>query len=195
MSAQPQTFLTPEEYLAIERDAAAKSQYWDGRMFAMAGGSHQHNRIQINLAAELRNVLKTSTCEPAGPDLRLWVSARGMYTYPDVMVLSRQPEYLDERRDTVSNPAVILEVLSRSTEAYDRGAKFAGYRTLPSLQEYVLVAQTEARVERFRRMSGDRWILTELTGIEGSLQLESVPCLIPMAEIYSRVEFSGQPDI
>lgn len=171
MSAQPQTFLTPEEYVAIERQASAKSQYWDGRMFAMAGGSHQHNRIQINLAAELRNVLKTSTCEPAGPDLRLWVPARGMYTYPDVMVLSR------------------------STEAYDRGAKFAGYRTLPSLQEYVLVAQTEARVERFRRMSGDRWILTELTGIEGSLQLESVPYTIPMAEIYSRVEFSGQPDI
>ncbi|HUQ95348.1 MAG TPA: Uma2 family endonuclease [Bryobacteraceae bacterium] len=192
MSAQQQALITPEEYLDRERLAETKSEYWNGVVLAMAGGSSQHDRLQNNLVREIGNALKTHPCRTAGPDLRLRVAGSRVYTYPDMMILCGKTEYADDQRDTVLNPVVVIEILSRSTEAYDRGEKFAAYRRLPSLQEYLLVSQSQPRVERFRRLPDDRWILTEVTGMTELLQLESVPCQVPMAEIYDRVEFSGQ---
>lgn len=191
MAAQSIPFLTPEQYLEIERKAETKSEYLRGVMRAMAGGTLTHSRIQNSLSREAGNALKHQPCGIFGPDLKLLVSSTGLYTYPDAMILCGPPQFADDRNDTVTNPVVIFEVLSPSTEAYDRGGKFSHYRALESLEEYVLISQSEARVERFRRLSGNRWVLSESIGIEAAMELESVPCRLALSEIYDKVEFSS----
>ena len=190
MSAQAQPRLTPEQYLAEERAAEFRHEYYNGHIYAMSGGSFQHFQIIGNITAELHARLKKRPCAVGSSDLRLRVSPDGLYTYPDVLVICGDPKFADDRRDTLLNPALIVEVLSPSTEAYDRGFKSAQYRTVESLEEYALVSQAEPRVEVFRRQSGGHWLLSEAVGLEAVCHFESLDCAVPLAEIYSKVTFS-----
>ena len=189
-SAARTTRFTPEQYLERERKADFKSEYDDGFITAMAGGSPEHNTIAGNLFAEVRSQLKGRPCAAYIGDVRLCVGPTGLYTYPDVMAVCGERQFLDSEMDTLINPTMIVEVLSSTTESYDRGRKFGHYQRLASLQEYVLVAQDEVRVERFTRR-GDDWILSVFTNLDDTLRLASIDCEVPLREIYDKVEFPG----
>ena len=189
MSSQPKSFLTPEEYLERERKAEFKSEYFNGEVFAMAGGSRRHSLIAGNLVREFGQQLKKRPCEVHGSDLRLRVSPRGLYTYPDVTIICADPQFADEQKDTLLNPVVIVEVLSASTRDYDRGMKFEQYRLLPSLQEYLTVAQDAVHVEHWVRQPENRWLLAEFRELTETIPLESIACNLPLAEIYDKVEW------
>ena len=188
MSAQTTTFLTPEEYLEQERRAERKSEYLQGEVFAMAGASRRHGLIVANLIAELRQQLKEKPCEVYPSDVRLRVTAAGLYTYPDVMVVCGDIQFADDQKDTLLNPVLLIEVLSESTRDYDLGVKFQYYRTLPSLMEYLTVAQDEPLVGHYRRQPEDRWLLVETRDLSQTIQLPSISCSLAMAEIYDKVE-------
>ena len=190
MSTAAKERLTPAEYLARERKAEFRSEYFAGEMFAMAGTTRQHARIMTNLVSRADQQLRDTPCDVFGTDVRVKVAPTGLYSYPDVIIACGDVQYEDEVLDTLLNPRVIFEVLSPSTEAYDRGKKFDHYRQIPSLTEYVLVSQSEPLVERFSRQSKGTWQLTVLKGLETALQLESVPCRLPLAEIYFKVPFT-----
>jgi Uma2 family endonuclease len=185
--AQPKPFLTPEEYLEIEREAETRSEYLDGEMFAMSGGSREHNLIGTNLVRELSLQLKRRPCEVYSNDQRVRVPETGLYTYPDIVVICGEPLFEDEAVDTLLNPLLIVEVLSPTTEAYDRGKKFEGYRTIPTLTEYVLVSQHKPQVEQYLRQDGQHWQFTATSGRERSVSLASIQCELALAEIYDKV--------
>jgi Uma2 family endonuclease len=189
MSSPKPSLMTPSEYLELERKSEIRSEYIAGRMFAMSGASRRHSLITGNFYSELSSQMRGRACEAYINDLRVKVSPTGMYTYPDIVALCGEAQLEDEHVDTLLNPAVIVEVLSDSTEAYDRGEKFAHYRRLDTLREYVLVSQDKIRVERFRR-EGDEWILSEVSGSEATLHLESIDCHVAVAAIYEKVEFN-----
>jgi len=191
VAVQPR--FTPEEYLALERKATTKSEYLNGHIYAMAGASREHNLITGNIFGELRSQLRERPCEAYVNDMRLKISATGLYTYPDVAVVCGEPRFEDIDLDTLLNPIVLVEVLSPSTEAYDRGEKFAHYRRLESLQEYILVAQDCVRVEHYLRQ-GEQWLLTELSNLDDVLHLVSISCDLSLHEIYTRVEFSASEE-
>jgi Uma2 family endonuclease len=191
MSAQSQASLTPEQYLAAERAAEFRSEYFNGHMYAMSGGSYAHFQIIGGLVRELGNALKGRPCSVGASDLRLRVSPGGLYTYPDVIVICGEPKFADDQRDTLLNPALIVEVLSPSTEAYDRGFKAAQYRTLASLEEYVLVSQSEPRMEVFHRQHDGHWLLSEAIGLDAACRFESLDCGILLADVYDKVTFSA----
>jgi len=195
MAAQSQPRLTPEEYLAIERAAEFRSEYYNGRMYLMAGGSRRQAIIIGNLTRRLGNLLDGRPCVATPIDLRVRVSPYGLYTYPDVIVSCDPPELLDGYKDTLLNPTLIIEVLSPSTEAYDRGFKSQQYRTIESLQEYALVSQTEPRIEVFRRQPGGDWLLSEAVGIGATCRFDSVDCRIPLAEVYDKVSLDDEPPL
>lgn len=188
MMSLAQPVATPAEYLALERSAREKSEYVNGRIYAMAGASRVHNLIAGNVFGELRARLRGRPCETYMSEMRVKVQQTGMYTYPDVVALCGEPRLEDAELDTLLNPSVIVEVLSPSTESYDRGEKFAHYRRLETLQEYVLVEQVRRRIEHFRR-EGDHWVLTEISDAGGELTLSSLGCTLALADIYDRVEF------
>jgi Uma2 family endonuclease len=188
VSTQPKTFLTPEQYLEIERKAEFRSEYYQGEMFAMAGATEVHTILTDNLVVQLGQKLRGGPCRSFSRDMRVQVSATGLYTYPDLVVGCGERQFLDERRDTLLNPTLIVEVLSESTEAYDRGKKFSHYRTLESLQEYVLVSQDRVQVECYKRQTGGQWLLTAANRPEEPIALESVACTLRMADIYEDVE-------
>lgn len=195
MAAQLKYKLTADDYLAIEREAKYKSEFYNGEMFAMAGASRAHVIIVSNLVAELRQKLKHRSCNVYSNDLRLRISATDLYTYPDVIVACGQQFFADNQKDTLLNPTLIIEVLSDSTKDYDRGGKFAHYRKLDSLQEYILVAQDEAHVERYVRMPEGNWMFSEIDGLDKTLRLTSIECEIPTAEIFDKVDFPIKPII
>ncbi len=188
MSSQPKTELTTEEYLAIEREAEIKHEYYRGEMFAMGGASHRHNLVSGNVFADIHSELKERDCQVFTNDMRVKVCPTGLYTYPDVIVTCEQPQFEDNHFDTLLNPQVIIEVLSDSTEQYDRGKKFEYYRQLASLKEYVLVSQDHAHIERFSHQDG-KWVLSEATGLDAALELPSVDCQLKLADVYAKVEF------
>lgn len=190
MSANVIPHVTPEEYLEGELKAEYKSEYYKGQIYAMAGGSTTHGQIAANVIAALVQGLRGTPCSTYTSDVRLRASFEGLYTYPDVMVVCGQVRYADDKSHTITNPTVIIEVLSPSTEAHDRGFKFAQYRKIDSLHEYVLVSQSEPRVEKFHRR-GEQWVLSECVGIEAVCELESVNCRIQLAEIYDKVAFES----
>jgi Uma2 family endonuclease len=190
MSSQRTTLLSPEEYLELERRAERKSEYFQGEMFAMAGASYEHVTIAGNLFYELKLRLKATPCRAFSSELRLRVAPNGLYTYPDVMVICGDPQFADERRDTVVNPILIVEVLSESTEAFDRGKKFAQYRALPSVLEYVMIAQDAPRIEQYLRQPDGHWLLAETSGRDANIRLASIDCVLPLAEIYDEIDFS-----
>ena len=193
MNPQPKPRLTPEDYLAIERSAEFKSEYFDGEIFAMAGASRAHNSIVLNTGSEIRQHLKNRSCKAYVNDMRVKVNPTGLYAYPDVIVVCGKEQFEDTHLDTLLNPTLIIEVLSDSTEAYDRGRKFEHYRHLDSLVEYVLIAQQRPHVESFRRQSDQHWLLAECSGLDGTLRLESIDCDLALAEIYAKVELSESP--
>ena len=192
MSAAPKPLLTPQEYLTRERRAETKSEYLRGEVFAMSGASRAHNLIATNAAAELRQQLRDRPCEVYVGDMRVKVSPTGLYTYPDVTVVCGEPEFEDEEVDTLLNPKVLVEVLSPSTADYDRGGKFTHYRRLPSLHEYVLISQDRPLVEHYVRQGPDEWLLTERSSLEDILVLPSLPCRLPLSEIYFKVRFPSE---
>jgi Uma2 family endonuclease len=187
--------LTRAEYLAIEREAESRSQFYDGEMFAMAGGSARHSLIKTNITAELRNRLKGRPCRAYDSDLRILISDTGLYTYPDASVICGPLEYdsSDDRRNTVTNPTLLVEVVSESTEAYDRGKKFGHYRRIASFREYLIVWQDEPKIERYLRNADGTWTLTEIAGLDASLSLSSIEIDLPLREVYDAVDFS-QPE-
>jgi Uma2 family endonuclease len=191
MSTQPKTFLTPEQYLEIERKAECKSEYYNGEMFAMAGASEAHVVIVANLVGELRQQLKGRPCRVTSNDLRLRVLPSGLYTYPDVMVVCGESQYADNRKDTVLNPVVIVEVLSESTRDYDRGQKFQFYRALPSVQEYVTIAQDSPHIEHWTRQQENLGLLAEFNDLSQSVRLISIDCVLKLSEVYDKVEWAA----
>jgi Uma2 family endonuclease len=192
MSAAPKIRFTVEEYLARERKADYKSEFYQGEIFAMAGASAAHNEVKDALVAALRNALRDGPCRTASSDQRVLVDRTGLYTYPDIVITCEKPIYDEKDAETLTNPTVIIEILSPSTEKYDRGAKFRNYQQIPSLKEYILVAQDEAVVERFVRQSDGSWALTAMVGLKDSLQLASRPARIPLADIYYGIDFPPQ---
>src|SRR5881396_2105310 len=164
--AQNVAGISEAEYLRLDRQAEIKSEYFEGEMFAMAGGTRAHSRIAINVARELDSQLKATDCVVYNTDLRVKVEATGLLTYPDLSIVCGEQRFLDEEQDTLLNPTVVIEVLSDSTEAYDRGKKFEHYRQIPSCREFLLVSQREPRLEHFLRQPDGRWLLNEAVGLE-----------------------------
>jgi Uma2 family endonuclease len=191
VSTQPKTFLTPEQYLEIERAAEYKSEYYDGEMFAMAGAGEAHNVLAGNLVTGLNNQLRSRPCRVYPSDMRVRVRATGLYTYPDVVVVCGERRFLDEQRDTLLNPSLLVEVLSPSTEAYDRGRKFKHYRSIESLREYLLVASDRVQAELYTRQPDGRWLLTSADRLEDSLDLESIGCRLALMDLYEKVDLPG----
>jgi Uma2 family endonuclease len=188
MSSQPKLRLTPEEYLTLEREAEYKSEYFAGEVFSMAGASARHALIVTNVVRELSTQLKRRPCNVYSTDLRVRVSATGLYTYPDIVVVCGTPQWADDQQDTLLNPTLLVEVLSESTKDYDRGGKFEHYRTLDSLTEYLLVAQDKVHVEHFVRQPDHRWILSETNNLSDTITLEAIGCTLDLAEVYDKVE-------
>jgi Uma2 family endonuclease len=200
MAVHSRPYLSPEEYLALERAAETKSEYLDGEMIAMSGVSRWHSLIVTNTVRELSSQLKSRPCEVHASDLRVGVSPTGLYTYPDLAVTCSEPRFEDEVFDTLLNPTLIAEVLSPSTESYDRGKKFEHYRTLDSLAEYLLISQDEMLVEQFVRQAGTgaagapgAWLFTATSGRDGVVSLSSLGCTLALAEIYDKVVLPAGP--
>jgi Uma2 family endonuclease len=176
--------LTPDEYLALERTAEIKSEFLDGQMIAMTSGSIRHGRIASNLVQAIGLQLRGRSCEVFGSDVRVLVAQTGLYTYPD------------EHLDTMTNPTVLIEVLSPSTAAYDRTTKFEHYRALTALREYLLVSQDQPKVEQYVRQENQKdWLFTEKRDLAGSIVLPSIECALKMAEIYARVRFDDRTPV
>jgi Uma2 family endonuclease len=200
--SQPQSAWTsPQEYLARERKAEYKSEYLRGEIFAMSGVSREHNLIAGNVFGEIRRQFRGRACEVYMSDVRVKVEDSGLYTYPDVVAVCEEPQFEDDEVDTLLNPTLIVEVLSKSTEGYDRGAKFEHYRKLTSLREYVLIAQDKPHVEHFIRQEGGMWLLWETGDLEVVVRLPAVKAELTVAEIYEKVVFpvpdqtgNGQPE-
>jgi len=188
MATAALTYYTPEEYLALERNAEFKSEYIDGRIVAMTGASAPHAFICANVVGELRARLRSGPCRAFVNDIRVQIGDGRRYTYPDIVAYCGEASYRDGVLDTLTNPVLILEVLSPTTEAYDRGEKFQHYRTIESLREYVLVAQDKPLVERYVR-HGEFWTLSTIRALDAEVELTSVGCAIPLREIYENVEF------
>jgi Uma2 family endonuclease len=191
--AEPVKRLTEIEYLDLERGLESRNEFFGGEMFARSGGTPRHSQIATNLAAEFRNRLKGKRCVPYNSDLRLKVEATGLFTYPDLSVVCGPLQFAPGTDDTVVNPRLIIEVLSDSTEAYDRGKKFENYRQMPSLREYLLVGQKEPRIEQFVRQENEQWLLREAAGLEAALALPSLEIKILLAEVFAGVEFVPAP--
>jgi Uma2 family endonuclease len=185
MSSIPNIYISPEEYLALERKSKYKSEYIDGEVFAMAGGSERHNLIVANIIAGLHGQLFGSSCRVYPSDLKVRAPRPRFFFYPDVSVVCGETKFHDEHKDVVLNPAVIFEVLSEGTAAYDRGKKFQDYQQLDTLAEYILVSQDDALVEHYIRQENGSWIYTKLSGLNASLVLPSIKCQLELSFIYN----------
>lgn len=192
-AARVEARISPEEYLARERQAQTKSEYLGGFVVAMSGASRKHNYVVGNIFGELYTQLRDSQCDLFVADMRVKITETGDYTYPDVIVACGDVQFEDAELDTLLTPTVIVEVLSPSTEGYDRGAKFISYRQLPTLHEYVLVAQDRPSVEHYARQ-GEQWVLTTITDLDASVQLPAIGCELKLREIYRRVNLEARGD-
>jgi len=179
---------TAEEYLALERSTEQRHEFLAGEVFAMGGASERHTLIVANVVGELRQMLKGRPCKTYPTDMRVRVAPSGLYTYPDIVVVCGVARFDDEQRDTLLNPTLLIEVLSPSTESYDRGDKFEHYRKLDSLLEYVLIAQDRVHVEQFVRQADDQWLLSESDDRAALLRLPSIEVALPVAELYDKVD-------
>ncbi len=193
MPTQARTY-SPEEYLALEKTAEFRSEYHDGEIIPMTGGSINHNRIVRNLIAFLTFALRSKNFEPFTSDLRLGIPRYRRFTYPDVMVIQGSPAYYANRTDTVTNPILIVEVLSKSTQDYDRTDQFRYYRSILELQEYILINQYEIQIEQFTKTPEGLWLLRDYEADSETLRFTSVNLEINMAELYAGVDFSLQPN-
>jgi Uma2 family endonuclease len=187
MSRQVKTYISEEEYLAIERAAEYKNEYVNGEIFAMTGASRKHNLINTNLISSLSAQLQDKPCEVYPGEMRVKAPAARSYVYPDVVVVCDEPEFEDDYFDTLLNPTLVVEVLSKSTESYNRLAKAAYYRTIESLIEYLLVAQEEYRVEQYVKQADARWLLSDVRSLESVLELKAIGCSIALRDLYNKV--------
>lgn len=187
MSRQVKPYVTPEEYLAFERQAETKNEYVNGEIFALAGASRKHNLIVANISGELRQQLKGRACEVYPGEMRVKAPASRSYVYPDVVVVCGEPQLEDDHLDTLLNPTLVVEVLSKSTESYNRLAKSAYYRTIESLVEYLLVAQEEYRVEQCVKQADGRWLLSDVRSLESVIELKAIGCSLALRDLYDRV--------
>ena len=181
---------TPDEYLEFERTVREKHEFFRGEIFAMSGASEAHNLIVANVLGEMRQYLRGKPCRVYPSDMRVKVSPSGLYTYPDVVVVCGQP-HLEQPGDTLLNPTLLVEVLSESSEAYDRGKKSEQYRTLASLTDYLLIAQDRTLVEHYNRQPGDRWLLHAANRLEDTVAISSLGCELPLSEVYLNVTGVG----
>jgi Uma2 family endonuclease len=182
---------TAEQYLDLERHTEIRHEFLDGTVYAMSGGSGAHSHICFNLAGITHRQLSGTPCTGFSSDMKVRAGDASLYAYPDLTVVCGEPLLHDDHGDVLLNPVVIFEVLSRSTEAYDRGEKFERYKTIETLADYVLVSQDHARLEHFSRQPDGSWSLTEVSGLDSSLDLASINCRLPLAEVYDRVEFAA----
>lgn len=194
MEKQSYKIYTPEEYLVLEEAAEYKSEYYQGEIFAMSGGSVNHNRIVMSLSSKLETSLGGSKCEAFMSDIRVWVEAKGVFTYPDITIVCGDLQFYKKRNDTITNPLIIFEVLSKSTESYDRGKKFEIYRAIPALREYILIDQYNIHIEQFAIGNESKWVLTEYSDEDDVFQLFNVHFQMPLKEIYKRVDFNLSED-
>jgi len=193
MATAASAHISPEEYLERERKAEFKSEYFRGEVVAMAGGTYEHSLIIANLIGELHAALRRGNCRLSSTDVRLAIASSNLYTYPDVMVVCGDPVFAGNRRDTVCNPVLVIEVLSESTEAYDRGEKFQSYRSISSLMEYVMVAQDRTHLEQYTRQPDGRWLLTDHNDSASRIRFEAVGVDLQLSNVYEKVDFqSGQ---
>jgi Uma2 family endonuclease len=179
-----------EEYLEREEQSLEKHEYYQGEIFLLAGGTVNHNRIAQGLGSFLNQALRKKNCEAFIGDLRVLIEAHGLYTYPDVMLVCGGIRYAQGREDTIINPVLIAEVLSKSTRDYDRGQKFEFYRAIPSFRDYLLVNQDRVHVEHYAKQPSGSWILREYANLDASVELSSLALALPLSQIYERVEWS-----
>jgi Uma2 family endonuclease len=188
--AQPKLSFSPEDYLAFERTAQTRHEYLDGQIYAMAGGSPPHNAICFNVAGELYLQLKGKPCQGFTSDQKIRADPADLFSYPDVTIVCGELQFHDEFQDVLLNPKVIIEVLSPTTEAYDRGEKFARYRQIKTLSDYVLIAQDKPSLEHYVRQRGDRpWLYSVVTEMSGSITITSINCTLNLADVYAQIVF------
>ncbi|MDZ7954009.1 Uma2 family endonuclease [Nostoc sp. DedQUE09] len=189
MQITKQRYYTPEEYLELEESADYKSEYIDGQIIPMAGGTVNHNQIALNLSTELNFAFKKQNYRVFMGDIRLWILQKRTYTYPDVMILAGEPEFFNNRKDIILNPQIIVEVLSKSTKGYDREDKFQAYRTISTFQEYLLIDQTQIHVDQFSKTGKKQWTLREYDEEDEAIALVTVPFEISLQDLYNKVKF------
>jgi Uma2 family endonuclease len=183
-------YLTYADYLALEKSSGLRHEWLDGRVWAMAGASPNHNTLTMNLSGILYNQLRGRPCRPWAQDLRVRIAANNVLTYPDVLVSCPPPEWDEKLPHTLLNPRVVIEVLSPSTEAYDKQAKLEHYRLLPSLSDYILISQDRMMVQHFHRLENDDWLLHIAENSDEVLFLQAIDCSLPLSEIYERLDFT-----
>jgi Uma2 family endonuclease len=184
-----QKIYTPAEYLELEKKAEFRSEYRDGEIVPIAGGTTRHNRISLNVTTNLTFGLKGQSCEVYMSDVRLWIPPNRQYTYPDIMLIQGEPIYLEKTTDTITNPRLIVGVLSKSAGNYDKGEKFDYYRSIPELHEYILIDQSCYRVMQYVKTDERKWLLTDYTQAEDTLKFESIDFSLTLKDIYGRVNF------
>lgn len=189
-SVAAQTYLTPKEYLAFERKATTKHEYLNGQIVAMSGASFAHNFLTMNVANQLYNQLIGGECQVAASDMRVKATQTGSYFYPDVVVVCGEPRAEDDTFDTLLNPTLIVEILSPSTETYDKGEKFEHYQQITSLKDYILISQDKVHIEHYCRQ-GARWLQTEFQELSDVLSLRSIGCELRLQDVYRRVEIAS----
>lgn len=190
--AQRHPIFTVADYLDYERNAPERHEFLDGNVYAMAGESPRHSTICFNLYSIIGNQLRGKRCRGYSPNMKVATNEKGLYSYPDLAIVCGQPKYHDKKGDVLINPTVIFEVLSPSTESYDRGEKFLRYvNGIESLTNYILISQNRSAIEHFQKQSSGEWEKSEIEGIESVLKIDSIECEIPLTELYDLVEFSA----
>jgi len=184
------TLLTPEQYLEAERESEERHEYLDGEVRVMPGANEAHCLLEVNVASELGRQVRSTPCRVFLVQMRVRVKPE-FYTYPDVLVVSGEPRFLDDQKDTLLNPQLIVEVLSPSTEAYDRGRKFEQYKAIESLREYLLVASDRMHADLYARQADGRWILSSADSLDESLTIESIGVHLRLSELYEKVELAA----
>lgn len=192
--SQTQSWISPEEYLAIERRATYRSEYLNGAMFAMAGATRQHNRISSNLVSGIDQHIKSRDCNVYASDMRVYVPSTGYFTYPDIVITCGKEEFTDAYNDVLVNPLVVIEILSDSTAAFDRGKKFEQYRELDSFVEYLLVEQRTPRIEQYILHDSKEWRYRDIRGIDDQVvTIQAIGCSLSLRDIYHKVDMSPRP--
>jgi Uma2 family endonuclease len=192
VESKAQPYYSPEEYLKLEEAAEFRSEYHDGQIIPMTGGTPNHNQIALNLGGAINFSTIGKPYRVNVNDLRLWIPSKRVYTYPDVMLVAGKLEFLEGRKDTITNAVMVAEVLSKSTADCDRGDKFKLFRTIPTFREYILIDQYEMHVEQFCKTDDNKWVLSEYDGADTVLVLSSVPFEMSLGEMYDRVDFESE---
>ncbi|MDB9488865.1 MAG: Uma2 family endonuclease [Dolichospermum sp.] len=190
--AQETRYYSPQEYLELEVNSEIRHEYINGLIIPMTGGTPNHNQLALNFSGTLNYLLKRQPYQVFVTDQRLWIPSRKIHTYPDIMVVKTPLEYQEGRTDTLVNPVMIAEVLSKSTKGYDRDEKFAAYRTIPTLQEYILIDQYTMHIEQYFKTDNNQWIFSEFTDGNINLNLASISCQMTLSDIYDKVDFNIQ---